>query len=225
MSFILRISYRLSPRLGKILRVMQILLARRGYWQSLVQGLPVDAQSGPLPWMTYPAIDHLSRLDFSGADVLEYGCGNSSLWWAARAAQVTSVEGRAEWATQMRAKAPANLQILGPLEGEDYIHQPLTEGRKFQVIVVDGFDRHECCQAALPHLAEGGMLLLDNSDWHGRTCQWLGSQGLVQIDFHGLGPLNDYAWCTSLFIRATSALPYQQKPWPAELYGTLEQTA
>lgn len=221
MSLLLRISSRLSVRLGKILRVLRILLKQRGYFQSVIQKVPVDAQGLPLPWITYPGMDYLSRLDFSAAEVLEYGAGGSSLWWAARAARVTSVEGRAEWAETIRKKAPANLEVLGPLEGEDYIRKPLERGHKYQVIVIDGFHRHECAQAALPHLAEGGFLILDNADWHERTCRWLGQQGLVQIDFHGFGPINDYTWCTAIFIRAVSAFTHMQQPWPAATYGTL----
>ena len=225
MSLLLRISYRVSTRLGKIMRVMRILLKQRGYVQSMVRKVPVDAEGSPLPWITYPAMDYLSRLDFSSAEVLEYGAGESSLWWAARAARVTSVEGRADWAEMIRQKAPANLEVLGPLEGEEYIRKPLERGHQYQVIVIDGFHRHECAQAASGHLAEGGFLILDNADWNERTCRWLGEQGLVQIDFHGFGPVNDYTWCTAIFMRAASAFPHLQKPWPASIYGSLPPTS
>lgn len=225
MSLFLRISYRVSYRLGRILKVMGILLKQRGYYQSVMQGASVDSKGRPLPWITYPAMDYLSRLDFSGAEVLEYGAGASSLWWAERAARVTSVEGRAEWADRVRQQAPSNLLVLGPLEREDYIHKPLENGKKYHVIVIDGFYRHECTQAALPHLAEGGFVILDNADWHAGTCRWLAEQGLMQIDFHGFGPFNDYTWCTAIFIRAQSAFACSQMPWPKELYGTLPATS
>lgn len=222
MSLILRIGYRLSPRLGRVMRVMQTLLFRRGYWQSVTQQMPVDAQGGPLPWITYAAMDCLEGFDFSQAAVLEYGCGQSSLWWSQRAARVVSVERRAEWAARMRSAAPQNLEVLGPLEGHDYVHAPLHEGASYHVIVIDGHDRFECAQAALPHLQEGGILVLDNADWHRRTARWLRGQGLLQLDFHGPGPLNDYSWCTSLFIRASVAFPMRERTWSPAAYGSLE---
>lgn len=221
MSLFLRIGYRISYPLGRIMKVTGILLKQRGYYQSVMQETPVDSDGSPLPWITYPAMDYLSRLDFSSAAVLEYGSGASSLWWAARAARVTSVEGRAEWADRIRKQAPTNLEVLGPLEGEDYVRKPLEGGKKYHVIVIDGIHRHECARAALPHLAEGGFLIFDNADWHERTCLWLREQGLMQIDFHGFGPFNDYTWCTAIFIRAESAFSHSQQPWPTGIYGSL----
>jgi len=224
MPFILRLIHRLSPPLGKVAQLLQTLLIRRGYWRSLRQQLPQDAQGKALPWFTYPAIDYLSRLDFSTAEVLEYGAGQSSLWWAARSAKVTAVEGRAEWVQALKQQAPDHLTVLGPLADTAYVSAPLKAGQLFQVIVVDGFHRMECAQAALPFLAAGGMLVLDNADWHPAICLWLRQQGLIQIDFHGFGPLNPYTWCTSVFLRSTSCLPYRDQAWDPLVYGNLPPT-
>lgn len=221
MPLFLRLIHRLSPALGKVLQLLQILLIRRGCWRSLCQQLPQDAQGKPLPWFTYPAIDYLARLDFSQAAVLEYGAGQSSLWWAARSSTVTAVEGREEWVQSLKQQAPEHLTVLGPLAETEYVFAPLKEGESFQVIVVDGFHRMECAQAALPFLAPGGLLVLDNSDWHPSICLWLREQGLTQIDFHGFGPVNPYTWCTSIFLRCSTCLPYHDQAWNPQVYGNL----
>lgn len=223
MSLFERVLHRLFPAAGKALNILRTLFVRRALWQSIRTGVPVDGQGQPVPWITFPALDYLSQLDFSQANVLEYGGGQSSLWWAARAKSVTSVEGRAEWAERIREKAPANLRVIGAVEGTDYVETPLREGRMFQVIVVDGFMRPECARAALPFLAEGGLLVLDNADWYGPLCGWLRDQGMMQIDFHGFGPVNDYTWCTTVFMRNATASAHLGKPWPAAVYGNLEQ--
>lgn len=220
-----RVIHHFFPRVGKALIIMRTLFVRRAMWQSLRTGVPVDGQGGPVPWITFPALDHLSRLDFSQANVLEYGGGQSSLWWAARARTVTTVEGRASWAEKIREQAPANLRVIGPVEGVSYVETPLKDGRTFEVIVIDGFHRPECARAALRFLAEGGLLILDNSDWHAPVCSWLRGEGMMQIDFHGFGPVNDYTWCTSVFVRNATAIPHLGQPWPAAVYGNLEQTS
>src|SRR5688572_10403591 len=46
----------------------------------------------PIPWYTYPAIEFIRQLDFSQSTVFEYGSGNSTMFWAASAARVISVE-------------------------------------------------------------------------------------------------------------------------------------
>lgn len=213
------------PRVGKAVRILQILFFRRALWQSMVTGMPADGRGQPVPWLTFPALDYLSRLDFSQANVLEYGGGQSSLWWAARARTVTTVEGRAAWAGMIRSKAPANLHLIGPVEGPEYVESPLQEGRMYEVVVIDGFLRPECARASLPFLAEHGLLILDNSDWNAPTCSWLRAQGMMQIDFHGFGPVNDYTWCTSVFLRQKSALPHSGETWAAAVYGNLAQPA
>ncbi|WP_395752796.1 hypothetical protein [Prosthecobacter sp.] len=225
MTLIERAIHKFFPRAGKAIRIVRTLFAKRALWQSIRTGVPVDGLGKPVPWITFPALDYLSRLDFSQANVLEYGGGQSSLWWAARAKTVTTVEGRASWAEMIRSRAPENLRLIGPVEGPSYVETPLQEGRVFEVIVIDGFLRPECARAALPYLVEHGLLMLDNSDWNAPTCDWLRAQGMMQIDFHGFGPVNDYTWCTSVFMRQKCAVPHAGGPWAAELYGNLEQRA
>lgn len=224
MTFLERAIHRLFPKAGKAMRVMQTLMFSRAHWQSIQTGLPVDAKGRPIPWITYPALDYLSQLDFSRAHVLEYGGGQSSLWWAERAESVTTVEGDAKWAEKLRPRAPTNLTVIGPVEATAYAQAPLGNGRSYHVIIIDGLMRLESTQASLPFLEAGGLLILDNADWHPHVCAWLRDQGLVEIDFHGFGPVNDYTWCTSLFIRAHSILPHSGGNWPTAVYGCLNQS-
>lgn len=223
MIFLERALHHFFPRAGKAMRLMHTMLIKRALWQSICTGLPLNGQGQPVPWITLPALDYLSQLDFSQANVLEYGGGQSSLWWAARARTVTTVEAGEKWAQMIRDKAPENLRLIGPVEGASYVETPLKEGRMFEVLVIDGLLRPECARAAQPFLAEHGLLILDNSDWHAPICTWLRSQGMMQIDFHGFGPVNNYTWCTSIFIRQQCAVPHLGGPWAASVYGNLVQ--
>jgi hypothetical protein len=71
------------------------------------------------------------------------------------------------------------------------------------VIVIDnhGLFRRQCAAAAPDHLADGGFIILDNSDQCLRACEVLREKGLVQIDFTGFAPSNGYAQTTSVFFR------------------------
>lgn len=223
MTFLERAIHRCLARAGKVMRMMQTLLSRRAQWQSILTGLPADVEGRPIPWITYPALDYLTQLDFSRACVLEYGGGQSSLGWAERAESVTTVEGCRGWAEKLRRGARTNLTVIGPVAESAYAQAPLGNGQTYHVIIIDGQVRLESAQASLPFLADGGLLVLDNSDWHPLTCAWLRSQGLVEIDFHGFGPVNDYTWCTSIFLRAHCILPHSGARWPTSVYGNLEQ--
>lgn len=75
-----------SPEeLNTCLRAWRIFKREYGYLQSLINKQCLNRNSEPIPWYTYPAIEQLDKWDFSECDVLEYGSGNSTLWWARRA--------------------------------------------------------------------------------------------------------------------------------------------
>ena len=85
-------------------------LEKRGWFFSQ-DGIPRN-QDGVVPFITYPAFRQLQRVIKPGFKVFEYGCGGSSIWWANHAAEVTSVEHNAGWATHVANSGPANLKII-----------------------------------------------------------------------------------------------------------------
>jgi hypothetical protein len=175
------------------------LLEKYGQRASFAQARCVDAAGAPIPWYTYPALEYLSSLNFGGQAVLEFGSGASSLWWARRAARVLSVEHDARWLETTRAQAPANLELKLATDEAGYV--AAGADRRFDVIVIDGIHRARCAQALGPLMADAALVILDNSDWHPKTAARLReSYDLLQVDFHGFGPINSYTWTTSLFF-------------------------
>jgi hypothetical protein len=105
-------------------------LEKRGWFESL-DGIPRN-KDGVVPWITYPAFRQLQRLVKPDWKVFEYGCGGSSLWWAAHTAEVTSVEHDAAWAARVAETAPANLKIITRVMDESC-------AKKRQALVADFF--------------------------------------------------------------------------------------
>lgn len=173
---------------------------RYGHWRTAATGESVDADGSPLPWYTYPAIEYLRQFDVSNWDVFEFGSGNSTLFWAGRCRQVTAVEDDPEWHRALLAKIPPNVTYLFETDVGRYPDAVTRPGRSFDCIIIDGSFRKECAQAALEKLKRGGLMILDNSDWFPNTAALLRNAGLLQVDFHGFGPINGYSWTTSLFL-------------------------
>ena len=171
-----------------------------GLWRSRLEQRVVDKDGSPVPWYTYCAAEYLGSLDWSGRVVFEYGCGQSTLWWAERAKSVTSVEHNADWRQTVSEAAPGNVTLL--LETDEYVHA-LNGGGPYDVIVIDGMSqtRNECAAVAPKHLTTGGIVVFDNSDRYPEACRYLRDQDLVQIDFHGPLPLGTQTNTTSLFLR------------------------
>src|SRR5205807_1001412 len=128
----------------------------------------VDRHGNPLPWYTYPAIDFLDTKDFSTKSVLEFGSGQSTLWWARRCKRVLSFESDPQWCAYVKSTLSPNADIFlisNDLKGlDDHLH-----GNRFDVIIIDGLYRLKAAGRALELLQLEGAILVDNSEgyWGG----------------------------------------------------------
>jgi len=172
-----------------------------GYRESVRLSRPVDGAGKPLPLYTYPAIHYLDSLDWSAADVFEFGSGNSTLWWAARARSVTSVENNPAWYAELSAQLPDSARVI--LETARPLGRAMPQdGMAYQAIVVDcGDNRYAAAEAAVGRLADDGILVLDNAEWYPQTTALLRNAGLIEIDFAGLKPSEFHTSVTSLFLK------------------------
>ena len=180
-------------------------LKDKGWVDSVLASMPIDAVGEPVPWYTYSAIDFLAGRVNSGMRVFEYGSGNSTLWWSRKARHVVSCEHDRAWYDVMRPRVPANVEYLFAdlTAGDDYVASASRQAEPFDVIVIDGRDRVNCARSALSALTADGVIVWDNSDRteYDAGYRFLLDHGFRRLDFGGMGPINAYGWCTSLFYR------------------------
>lgn len=186
--------------------VLDILVERQGYGRTLREKVPVAADGTPIPWYTYPAVEFFGQLDARGLRIFEFGCGHSSLFWAHKGADVFAVEHDRAWFEKMSAMSARLKQLVLRESIEEYVRAIADVGGEFDIVIIDGVWRNQCAQAALPHLREGGCVILDNSDWYTDVAESLRKRGFLQVDFSGFGPINSYCWTTSLLLQTTSVL-------------------
>lgn len=216
LSMIRKLLRRALPRLhlplAAAFSASEILLGKLGYWRSVKEGKPVGPEGEALPWFTYPALAWLDMLDLSQARIFEYGSGWGTLHWAQRAAAVTAVEEKGDWAAKIRPLLPENAQLIGPATGREYV-EAARAGAPWDVVIVDGILRKECAEVAAQVVRPGGLIILDNADWFVEAAAGLRGQGLTQVDFQGFGPCNRYTWTTSAFFRERLEIPRLPQPW------------
>jgi hypothetical protein len=179
--------------------------------------IPLD-----VPWWTYSAAAEVETFlrDRGGATrVFEYGAGASTVWLARRAGEVHSVEHDAAFVDMLAPKLAGfdnvRLRCVEPgerradatavsdraghehLDFGDYVAAIDEAGGLFDVIVVDGRARAACLAQAIPHLADGGVIVFDNAG-RARYRAAIESSGL-QVDVRR-------GWAPSLPYRETTAL-------------------
>lgn len=181
-----------------------------GWLRSFRDGRSVDAAGNPLPWLTYPAIELLARAARPDWQVFEYGCGESTLWWAARVAKVVSCEHDADWAAKIRARAPAHVELLHvPLDGSDaYAGTAARWPGRFDVVVIDGRRRVRCAEAALVALHPRGVIVWDNSEReeYREGYARLAAVGFRKVPFIGMIPIFNQKSETGIFYRNGNVL-------------------
>lgn len=191
---------------------VRILEEEMGHHTSANQKRCINKNGDDLPWFTYPAIEYLSQLNLKDKLMLEWGSGGSSVFFSKRIKQLTSIEHNQEWYKTIKSKKLKNHQIFFKQQHE-YATFPLELATKFDIIVVDGIERENCVKTAINLLTSNGLIILDNSERHPDLCQVLRENDFIEIDMHGFGPINQYTWTTSLFLRKNfDFAPLERQP-------------
>ncbi len=189
-----------------------ILELQYGHYRSYKEKSSINNSGEPIPWFTYSAIDYLDQLDYSGKTMLEWGSGNSSLFFGQRVKKLFSIEHNEEWFNLVKSHNIQNQELFlaDKLRYADY---PKKFNQRFDVILIDGIERQSCGSTALDILTDNALIILDNSDRHPDISQIFRNRNLIQVDFHGLGPINNYTWTTSIFLtRGFDFKPLARQP-------------
>ena len=204
--------WRIIRGLGTALVTPLMFSLDSGHARSAFRGRAVDREGAPLPRYTYPAVDLLRAKDFSDCRVLEFGAGQSTLWWAARAREVVALEDNPNWCAELVPLLPANVRLRHVGPGATAMSDALSNEAAFDIAVVDGLDRFQAARLAIEFVADEGAILFDNSDgcWGPPSCypiiELFRDAGFLRIDFYGYAPGVVLPHCTSLFFRGSCRL-------------------
>ena len=118
-----------------------------GWFTAFKAGEPVDKNFEPLPWLTYSFIDFITQRLSNKFNVFEFGSGNSTLFFAKKVKEITSVEHDIEWYNKHKSKISNNSKIILSLsdKSEDYIAGLKQSNKKYDIIIIDGNYRNKCC--------------------------------------------------------------------------------
>jgi hypothetical protein len=176
-----------------------------GWVRSFEQQRSLGKNNEPLPWVTYSFIEFVRTRLKKQMIMLEYGSGNSTLFYSQFVSKVYAVEHDAEWVQELTSKLPSNVLLMHkPLDyGGVYAAAAHDTNEKFDVIIVDGRDRVNCIRQSIANLSDDGVMVLDDSerDEYKEGVSFLEQRDFRRIDFWGIAPGVFFNKCTSVFYR------------------------
>lgn len=191
-----------------------------GYFRSAFKMAAVSKSGNPLPWYTYPSIDFLKYRSYENRIILEFGGGQSTLWWASNAKHVVTLEGNKEWYEIIKGKMPRNVDLCYvSMESREHIGSRVKEMletkqyTKYDVIVIDGLYRYDMIEIALSRLAEDGIIVCDDAEGYG-FYEGFKESGLSRVDFFGNAPGVVLPHATSIYFRPSSFVFDAKYPIP-----------
>lgn len=181
-----------------------------GWFNAFDQQQAIDEGGNPIPWVTYSFIDFIKPRLTKDLSIFEYGSGNSTLFYAKNTRRVVSVEHDEAWFRKIVNQKANNAEmIFCELDkGGLYSQKVSSLDEKFDIIIVDGRDRVNCCKYAIGGLKENGVIVLDDSEREHYTEAriFLKEKGFKEISFSGISPGLFYEKATSVFYKANNCL-------------------
>jgi hypothetical protein len=181
-----------------------------GWFKSFDTLSPVDKDGNPIPWVTYSFIDFIKERLNKQHTVFEFGSGNSTFFYAKYAGIVVSVEHDKDWYDKIVKSKPENSEMIFTelIRGGDYCKMPVKLGEKFDIIIVDGRDRVNCCKQAVDALSDNGVVVLDDSEreFYKEGVDFLIKKGFKHLSLSGISPGLFYRKSTSVFYKADNCL-------------------
>ena len=188
-------------RLAKLLAAPAYYMYESGQLRSILRARSVDSSGDAVPMLTYPAIDFLRSIEpeLRNADVLEFGCGQSTKWLALRVRSLLGVERYDDFRRVLQREFADDPRIRFVSS-----EMPFEVEGSFDIVILDGSPRIKSAHFAPSVLKEDGIIIFDNSDVQSLTeiPEYLHGMGFGRVDFFGHSPTGVRKQGTSVFFKS-----------------------
>jgi len=176
-----------------------------GHFKSSLSQKAVSVEGKAIPWYTYPVIDFLRSKDFKDKIVLEFGGGQSTIWWGERAKKVITFEGNKIWYEELKRMVLSNTEVhLVTMESQEKCISEIREQlrkneiKSYDIIIIDGLYRENLTDVACEFVSSDGVIICDNFESYDYSR--LKNYPFKRVDFWGHAPGVIQAHCASIFF-------------------------
>ncbi|TFV97414.1 hypothetical protein E4S40_01800 [Algoriphagus kandeliae] len=184
-------------------------LKKIGWFRSFRSRVVNDNKGNSIPWWTYSFIDFLEPRLNKNLRVLEFGCGNSSIYLSNRVKEVVAIEDYQDWAEEIRTKINSNSKIIKVNSIPEFEEYKSNIIGKFDVLIIDNLgDRIATAKNGIPFLNDYGVVIWDNTDGPDWPIikKMMVDLGFKEISFTGMIPQELNLSKTTLFYRKDNCL-------------------
>lgn len=184
---------------------MSYMISNPGKWKDYVTKCafvksPFEQE---IPWISYPAIEAITARIKPGMKVLEFGGGGSTLFFANKGLDVTTIESDIDWKTnienQVNAKGLKNVKVFHRhfnVQPEHTFRKSeymvALPGQTYDIILVDGPEiegykaRPICFEWAEKNINKGGIIIVDDAWRYPQLHK--NNHAKSYKEFEGIGP-------------------------------------
>ena len=166
--------------------IVNKLRTEYGFLESSRNGVPMTKDGQVLPLYTYPCIEWIDSMDFTGCNIFEFGVGFSSLFWSQiNCANVYGGEKKEDWFE--RIGSVNDIEVYHEQESKNFIEAVHRPNIKFDVYGVNNVQ---------PVWADNYFKAISNSKMglnlsRGDPIKYYSSDRITQIIGNGLVTLID----------------------------------
>ena len=153
------------------------------------------------PMLSLPFLDWFESYDFNDFDLVEFGSGNSTNYFAEKVKNIISFETNIDYYNNLKPKLLNNVdyRFIEKINLENEI--PDIDINQKTIVFVDCAANRFLLTKNIFKIGFPNILILDNSDIYKNTCKFIYNKGYSEIPFWGIRLMETEEACTSVFIK------------------------
>jgi len=189
-------------RMARFLMISNKRLFDKGLVLSAKKSVPLLRDGTPIPWVTHPFLEYISKLNLKKFTMVEFGSGNSTIFFSKKVKQLISHEHDLGFINYLREVH----EYKGEIRHVDHRYGGVSSDFDTDIVFIDGLDRNELLRTLLHHMTQQTplkqqLVIIDNPDYLGpKLLGELSERGFFRIDFYGTSSGSFVESITSLFI-------------------------
>lgn len=189
-------------RLIRYLSFIVKIVFKKGLIFSVRKRSPQLRDGTPIPWVTHSFLDYVSRLNLKNMKMIEFGSGNSTIFFAKRVRDLVSYEHDLTYISLLRNQ----YNYRGKIIHVDHQYAGVLSDFEADIVFIDGLDRNGLLKTLLKFISSNSqnipqIVMIDNPDFIDQNIlSELVNSGFMRIDFYGFVSANFNEGISSLFF-------------------------